>query len=97
MRKNILPIQEIKRNQRVKELMEKKKNNKVHKFNREENEQLKGYMDSGFSFKESVELVLETRRLLNQKTSERESLKDWNKGGFITETKYKQPINHRRY
>jgi hypothetical protein len=27
---------------------------------------------------------------------ERETLKDWNKGGFINDEKYKQPIKHKK-
>jgi uncharacterized protein YoaH (UPF0181 family) len=99
MKKNIISIQEIERNNRVKELMsnrvERKKQQPL-KLTQEEMFEVKAFMKEGISRSEAVNLVLEKNKLLNVKTNERTHLNNWNTGGFITDTKYKQPIKHRK-
>jgi hypothetical protein len=97
--KQYLSAQEIARNKRVKELMEsrtQKKQEQPQKLTQDEMFDLKGYMSSGYSRGEAVALILETRKLLNGKTVERDVIKNWDSGGFISDTKYKQPIKHRK-
>jgi hypothetical protein len=97
--KQYLTAQEIARNKRVKELMAnkvEKKQQEPQKLTQDEMFDLKGYMSSGYSRGEAVTLILETRKLLNGKTVERDVIKNWDTGGFISDTKYKQPIKHRK-
>ena len=49
--------------------------------------------------KKKKKLSLEEKiKLIYEKYPERaEGLKDWNKGGFINDEKYKQPIKHKHY
>lgn len=49
--------------------------------------------------KKKKKLTLEEKiKLIYEKYPEREvGLKDWNKGGFITDEKYKQPIKRKHY
>ena len=99
MRKNILPIQEIERNNRDKQVMNNKverKKQQPEKLTQDEMSEVKAFMNEGFSRTEAVKLVLEKNRLLNVKSNERTHLSNWNTGGFITDTKYKQPIKHRK-
>ncbi len=98
MRKNILPAKEIERNNRVKEVMQnrvERKKQQPEKLTRDEMHEVKGYMNSGYSRNEAVELVLQTRKLLNGKESSNDIITNWNKGGFVNENKYKQPIKHK--
>lgn len=97
--KQYLSAQEIARNKRVKELMDnrtEKKQQSPAKLTQDEMFELKGYMSSGYSRGEAVALILETRKLLNTKSVEKDVIKNWNTGGFISDTKYKQPIKHRK-
>jgi hypothetical protein len=98
MKRIILPAEEIERNNRVKQLL----NNKVErkklepeKLTQDEMFELKSYMKNGFSRKEAVELILQTRKLLNSKEVKKTNINNWNAGGFISDEKYKQPIKHR--
>ncbi len=97
--KQYLTAQEIARNKRVKELMANRteeKKQQPDKLTQDEMFDLKGYMSSGYSRGEAVALILQTRKLLNAKTFEKDIIKNWNTGGFISDTKYKQPIKHRK-
>ena len=97
--KQYLSAQEIARNKRVKELMDnrvEKKQQEPQKLTQDEMFELKAYMSSGYSRGEAVSLILETRKLLNTKSVEKDVIKNWNAGGFISDTKYKQPIKHRK-
>jgi hypothetical protein len=99
MRKNTIPVKEIERNNRVKELMSKRteiKKEQPQKLTQDEMYELKGYMSSGYSRNEAVKLILQTRKLLNTKPVEKDIINNWNAGGFISDTKYKQPIKHRK-
>lgn len=98
MKKNILPVKEIERNNRVKEVMSNKVERKKlepEKLTQDEMYELKAYMSSGYSRNEAVKLILETRKLLNTKEVKKDFIKNWNSGGFISDDKYKQPIKHR--
>ncbi|CAB4137563.1 hypothetical protein UFOVP323_36 [uncultured Caudovirales phage] len=97
--KQYLSSTEIARNKRVKELMAnrvEKKQQEPQKLTQDEMFDLKGYMSSGYSREEAVALILETRKLLNVKSVEKDVIKNWDTGGFISDTKYKQPIKHRK-
>lgn len=99
MRKIILPAEEIARNNRVKQVMSNKaerKKQQPQKLTQDEMFEVKAFMREGFSRDEAVKLVLQKNKLLNVKTNDRNHLNNWNAGGFITETKYKQPIKHRK-
>jgi len=80
MKKNIISIQEIERNNRVKELMsnrvERKKQQPL-KLTQEEMFEVKAFMKEGISRSEAVNLVLEKNKLLNVKTNERTHLNNW--------------------
>lgn len=49
--------------------------------------------------KKKKKLSLEEKiKLIYEKYPEKETaIKDWNKGGFVDEEKYKQPIKHKLY
>lgn len=46
-----------------------------------------------------MKLSLEEKiKMIYEKYPEREpGLKDWNKGGFVNDEKYKQPTKHKKY
>lgn len=100
MKRNIIPIREVERNARVKQLMNNKverKKQQPEKLTQEEMFEMKAFMKDGLSRNESVELVLQKRKLLNTKNNDKESLSNWNTGGFISDDRYKQPIKHRLF
>ncbi len=99
MKRNIISVKEIERNNRVKQVMANRneiKKQQPEKLTQDEMYELKAYMSSGYSRNEAVELILQTRKLLNSKTVEKDFINNWNTGGFISDTKYKQPIKHRK-
>lgn len=100
MNKKVLPVSEIERNKRVKELMSKRQERKEQvplKLTQEEMNEVKGYMSQGLTRDQAVETVLELRRFFNKREVTNQGLNNWNRGGFINDEKYKQPIKHRKY
>lgn len=100
MKKQILPLKEIQRNNRVKELMKNKSERKTiqpYKLTYDELDEVKAFQREGKTRNEAVELVLKKRKLLNSKEYKKELIHNWNKGGFIDDNKYKQPINRKLY
>jgi hypothetical protein len=70
--------------------------NKLTKIIGKEMEDVLSYEKLGYSRLEATKLVLKTRELLKYKANENEILENWNKGGFINDNKYKQPIKHKK-
>ncbi len=70
--------------------------NTITKITGKEMEDVLSYEKLGYSRIEATKLVLKTRELLKYKLDEKEPIKNWNTGGFISDTKYKQPIKHRK-
>lgn len=99
MKKTFISTKELERNARVKQLMQnrvERKEQQPLKLSQDEMNEVRAFMKEGFSRDESVKLVLEKNKLLNVKSNERSQLSNWDFGGFITDTKYKQPIKHRK-
>jgi hypothetical protein len=96
--RNIIPVQELIRNKRVQELMRnrkpKDKNELPAKLTELQMEEVKKYMKQGVKRDEAVRTVL----ALDQHSLEKErQISDWNKGGFVNDEKYKQPVKHKIY
>jgi hypothetical protein len=98
MRKTIIPVQEIQRNNRVKELMSKRVQNKQEqmplKLTESQMEEVKRFMKEGATREEAVKAALAIDQFLMEKERQ---VQNWNKGGFVNEEKYKQPIKHNIY
>jgi hypothetical protein len=97
MRNTIVPVQELLRNRRVKELMSKKQSNKPAiplKLTETQMEEVKRFMKEGATRDEAVKAVLALDQFILEKEKQ---VQNWNKGGFVNEEKYKQPIKHNIY
>jgi predicted transcriptional regulator len=51
-------------------------------------------MKKKLTIKKSIEEKI--KAIYEQYPERKEGLKDWNKGGFINDEKYKQPIKHKK-
>jgi hypothetical protein len=106
MKAQTLPVSELQRNKRVKELMEMKKQSppkqpkeKTH-LTPMEMDQVRSLMSSGMSRQEAVNTVIEAGELLGEYIKKKEvtlNQADYSKGGFVNDEKYKQPIKHKLY
>jgi predicted XRE-type DNA-binding protein len=93
--KKIIPISEVQRNNRVKELMKNKLKQKEQvELTEEQIKEIKDFMSKGCSRQDATRLVLELSNIGKESSN---ILNNWNTGGFVNEEKYKQPIKHKLY